>query len=71
MAWPGKIEISHFTFTICEKLFITFDISIADSRDLDYSVYEKRHNTVSIKRLDNSQETKYKRAHVALNVFIE
>ena len=62
-AWPGKLEISYFLFTICWNSFRAFKTST-----VDFLLKEKRQNTVTFKRLGNQPETKNKRAHSFLAV---
>jgi hypothetical protein len=66
MAWPGKIEISYFTFTICWNPFRAFGTSNADIILDKCGIIQ-----LYFKGLGNQPETKYKRAPVALNAFIE
>ena len=66
MAWPGKIEISYFTFTMCWNPLRAFGTSNADFIGYKSGIIQSH-----FKGLVNQPETKYKRAHVALNAFIE
>lgn len=59
MAWPGIIEIFYFLFTICWNVFRAFGTSIAD-----FLLEKSSRIQLHFKRLDNQQETKYKKARV-------
>ncbi len=72
MAWPGKMETSYFTFTICWNTFIVFGTSNAD-----FILYKSGMIQLHFKELGNKPETKHNGAHcsekliVALNAFME
>jgi hypothetical protein len=60
------METFYFTFTVCWNPFRAFGTSNADFiRDKSGIIQ------LHFKGLGNQPETKYKRAHVALNAFIE
>ena len=48
-AWPGKIEISYFLFTVCWDLLRAFGTSTAD-----FLLIEKRQNTVTFQKIRQS-----------------
>lgn len=48
-AWPGKVEISYFLFTVCWDPFRAFGTSTAD-----FLLIEKRQNTVTYQRIRQS-----------------
>ena len=53
MAWPGKVEIFYFLFTICGDIFRAFDTSTTDFRNL-YMINEKQQDTVKIQKIRQS-----------------
>ena len=63
-AWPGKIEISYFLFSVCWNLFRAFGTSTAD-----FLLKKSGRIQLHFKRLDNQPETKDKRAHCSIKHF--
>ena len=48
-AWPGKLEISYFLFTVCWNTFRAFGTSTAD-----FILVKKRHNIVTFQKIRQS-----------------
>lgn len=63
-AWPGKLETSYFTFTICWNPFRAFGTSNAD-----FLLWKSGIIQLHFKRLGDQPETKDKRAHCSIKRF--
>jgi hypothetical protein len=64
MAWPGNMETSYFTFTVCWDPFRDFGTSYAD-----FILYKSGMKQLHLKVLGNQQETKHNRAHCSIKRF--
>ena len=64
MAWPGKMETSYFTFTVCWDPFRDFGTSYAD-----FILYKSGMKQLHFKVLGNQPETKHNWAHCSIKRF--
>lgn len=64
MAWPGKMETSYFTFTVCWDPFRDFGTSYAD-----FILYKSGMKQLHFKVLGNQPETTHNWAHCSIKRF--